>query len=261
VVIPERGPDFRPRSTEVTRIEGLSDACFGFAITLLIVSLEVPRNFGELADSLRGFLPFAISFAMLVWIWHTQRIFFRRYGLQDNWTITLNAALLFVVLFYIYPLKFLFNVLIDQFAGRASVVRDAGGAATIAVQEADGSLRSVIGLDQFPTLMAVYSIGFIAMRLAFYFMHRHAWNKRHEIQLNEFEQHDTRVSMREDLILITVGIVSLAMTTLGDLWTIASGWIYGLIGPAMALNKIRSEKVRRQIATSSAVQVGDAVPA
>jgi hypothetical protein len=33
---------FRWRSHEVTRIEGFSEAVFGFAVTLLIVSLEVP---------------------------------------------------------------------------------------------------------------------------------------------------------------------------------------------------------------------------
>ena len=34
---------FRWRSHDVSRIEGLSDAVFGFAVTLLVVSLEVPR--------------------------------------------------------------------------------------------------------------------------------------------------------------------------------------------------------------------------
>jgi uncharacterized membrane protein len=39
---------FRWRSHDISRFEGLSDAVFGFAITLLIVSLEVPRTFDEL---------------------------------------------------------------------------------------------------------------------------------------------------------------------------------------------------------------------
>ena len=53
---------FRWRSHEVSRIEGLSDAVFGFAITLLVVSLEVPKTFTELSQMMNGFGAFAISF-------------------------------------------------------------------------------------------------------------------------------------------------------------------------------------------------------
>ena len=42
---------FRHRSHEVKRIEAFSDAVFAFAVTLLIVSLEVPKNFEELAST------------------------------------------------------------------------------------------------------------------------------------------------------------------------------------------------------------------
>jgi hypothetical protein len=38
-----RDDGFRWRGTEITRIEGLSDAVFAFAVTLPIVSLEVPK--------------------------------------------------------------------------------------------------------------------------------------------------------------------------------------------------------------------------
>ena len=112
----ERG--FRWRSHEISRIEGLSDAVFAFAVTLLIVSLEVPRTFAELRETISGFLPFAISFAMLIQIWYIQFTWFRRYGLQNALTTALNAVLLFVVLFYVYPLKFLFTGSCERTAGR-----------------------------------------------------------------------------------------------------------------------------------------------
>jgi len=57
--------DFRWRGHEVSRIEGLSDAVFAFAITLLVVSLEVPKTFDELAETMHGFGAFLISFTLL----------------------------------------------------------------------------------------------------------------------------------------------------------------------------------------------------
>lgn len=100
---------FRLRGEDVTRLEGFSDAVFGFAVTLLVVSLEVPTKFGDLLRSMRDLLPFAICFALLCFLWYRHFQFFRRYGLQDHLTITLNALLLFVILAYVYPLKFLFR--------------------------------------------------------------------------------------------------------------------------------------------------------
>src|ERR1051326_7580143 len=97
----------RARKHEISRLEAFSDAVFAFALTLLVVSLEAPRSYHELMTLARGFLPFALSFALLIWIWYEHSAFFSKYDLRDPLTVTLNAALLFVVLFYVYPLKYM----------------------------------------------------------------------------------------------------------------------------------------------------------
>ena len=102
---------------EVSRVEGFSDAVFAFAITLLVVSLEVPKTFHELMAVMRGFLSFAICFALLFQVWWRHFNFFRRYSLEDAATIALTGAVLFVVLFYVYPLKFVFKLVMDQVMG------------------------------------------------------------------------------------------------------------------------------------------------
>ena len=92
------------RGQEVSRIEGFSDAVFAFGVTLLVVSLEVPDTFDELLATMRGFFAFVISFYVLFIVWNEHYKYFRRYGLDDSATRNLNAVLLFVVLFYVYPL-------------------------------------------------------------------------------------------------------------------------------------------------------------
>ena len=99
------------RRHEISRLEAFSDAVFAFALTLLVVALEVPKSYDELMRIINGFVPFGCCFALLVWIWYEHNLFFRRYGLQDNYTVVLNGMLLFVVLFYVYPLKFMFDSL------------------------------------------------------------------------------------------------------------------------------------------------------
>src|SRR5215813_10895042 len=91
---------FRWRGREITRLEGFTDAVFAFAVTLLVVSLEVPKTFTELVTAMKGFVAFAICFAILVQVWYEHYIFSRRYGLQTLYTVFLNSVLIFVVLFF-----------------------------------------------------------------------------------------------------------------------------------------------------------------
>ena len=87
-----------PRRHEISRLEAFGDAVVAFALTLLVVSLDVPKSYDDPIARMAAFVPFAASFALLTWIWYEHNIFFRTYGLQDAWMTVLNAVLLFVVL-------------------------------------------------------------------------------------------------------------------------------------------------------------------
>ncbi len=210
---------FRWRGGEITRFEGLSDAVFAFAVTLLIVSLEVPKSFTDLLITMRGFFAFAICFALLMGTWYQQYIYFRRYGLQDTFTIVVNSILLFVVLFYIYPLKFLFTLLVNQFMG-----------IPIEFRQADGSMVAAIEKYQVPALMIVYSAGFMAISLIFALLFWHAYRHRAKLELNRLETFDTRISTGYSLINGGVALISILIAVIGGV--AHAGWA-GLIYPLL----------------------------
>lgn len=232
---------FRWRGREISRIEALSDAVFGFAVTLLVVSLEVPKTFDELTEIMRGFIPFAISFTLLFLVWFNQYRFFRRYGLQDTLTIVLNAALLFVVLFYVYPLKFLFTVLVERLLGGHGEVR-----------LPSGHVQAMIEGNQTAKLMLIFGAGYFAVFAVFVLLYWHAYKKRQQLDLNSFEIFDTRTSIQESLLHCAIAALSMALILIGGpTYAGLSGITYMLTGVAMALHGAimgkRRSRMERQI--------------
>lgn len=225
---PSSDKGFALRGAEVRRIETFSDAVFAFAVTLLIVSLEVPKSFEDLLISVRGFFAFGICFTFLMLVWHEQHVFFRRYGLDDRTTIFLNAALLFIVLFYVYPLKFLFSLIFaDQIYGPA---------------RNPFSIRQ----DQLPELMVIYSIGYVIIYSIFLFLYLHARRRRAVLGLSRHELFDTNTRIYAHAILIAVGFCSILLafllpTRLSGL----CGWVYMAIGPAFWIHHARRAVKRR----------------
>jgi uncharacterized membrane protein len=219
----------RKRDFEVQRIETFSDGVFAFAVTLLIVSLEVPKSFEDLLTSMRGFFPFAISFTILISIWAEQHRFFKNYGMEDGWTITLNGALLFIVLFYTYPLKYLFTLLFsDQIYGPYK-----------------SPLK--ITVHQIPALMMIYALGFIAIYSLFFLMYFRANRKSNQLGLTPVEKFDCKTSMYKVLIMICTGLCSLLFALLvSDQESGLSGMIYILLLPAITIFYIFRIRIRKK---------------
>jgi hypothetical protein len=234
---PQDETAFRWRGHEISRIEGLSDAVFAFAVTLLVVSLEVPKTFDELTEIMRSFGAFAISFALLFLVWFNHYKYFRRYGLQDTTTVVLSGVLLFVVLFYVYPLKFLFSYLVDRFTGGHGEVR-----------LPNGNVAAVIEHDQMGSLMLIFDVGYLAVFAVFVFLFWHAYRKRRELELNELEVFDTRNSIQESALNCGIALVSMLIVLLGgSKYAGFAGLVYMLTGVVMGMNGVLMGRRRNQM--------------
>lgn len=220
------------RGHEVSRLEALSDGMFAFAATLLVVSLEVPRTYPELVANLRGFLAFGVSFTFLLMIWWAHNKFFRRYGMQDPATMVINSVLLFVVMFYVYPMKFMFSAL-------ASLVGLDGGEAVVLRRSEAGPL------------MVIYGLGFIAVFACFALLYLHAWHRRGDLGLDDLEATDAIFWSRHYLVFVGVGLLSVVLALLGVGVRIGMpGWLYCLIGPLCYWNGMAHGRRRQRLQES-----------
>jgi uncharacterized membrane protein len=177
-------PGFKWRAGEVTRLEGFTDAVFAFAVTLLVVSLEVPKTFPELLSAMHGFLAFGVCFALLANVWYQHYRFFRRYALENPWVVFLNCTLLFFVLFYVYPLKFLFTVVFDSSGISAAEAR---------------------------ALFTIWSLGCAAVFTVFSLLYLHAWRIRAQLELTPLEALRTQVSLLDQLAMVFIALLSTAL--------------------------------------------------
>ena len=225
---------FRWRGEDVSRIEAFTDAVFAFAVTLLVVSLEVPRTFDELLVDMRGFFAFAICFALLLFVWYEHYKFFRRYGLSDLPTLWLNSVLLFLMLFYVYPLKFLFTLWMDQLFGFSE--------------------SEMIEASQVPLLLLIYSAGFVAIQLVFVLMYLRAFSLRTTLGLGAYELSVTREEIQGYLLNVAIGLTSIAIAVFGgDALVPLAGYVYILVFPLQTINgRVMGSRRRKSEGTRTA---------
>ncbi len=216
---------FRMRGRDITRLESFSDAVFGFALTLLVVSLDVPKTFTDLVAIMRGFPAFALCFLFLALIWNGHYKFCRRFGLDDGTCRFLTCVMLFLVLFYVYPLKFLFNFSITS----------------LLVEGLDRS--AAMTASQFSTLLVIYGLGFAAVYLAMTLLYLHAYRLRNVLDLTELEKFDTRYQIARLLTLVVVGLVAAVLACIPGVRNVSS-FVYMLLFPILRISRVLHRRRR-----------------
>lgn len=101
--VDDREPATAAQSKELDRVNAFSDGVFAFAITLLVINLEVPESLGdgtlwEALKSLDGdFQAYLISFAVVGSFWYGHHKVFSLLDRSDGRLILFNFLLLAVI--------------------------------------------------------------------------------------------------------------------------------------------------------------------
>ena len=217
---------FNWRGGEVSRLEALVDGVFAIAVTLLIVSHDIPQSFQEFINVMWTFTGFIFTFTFLFMIWYAHYLFHRRYGLEDFQTIFLNSILIFLILFYIYPLKFLATVLIGEVLLNTLFNMNINF----------GFNESIFHTINMQSVMIVYGIGVCSIWGVLSLLYKHAYNHRKLLELNNNEIRITKETILVYSIMSFFGLSSIILACVlpSNLISI-SGWIYCAIGPAIAI--------------------------
>ncbi|MFN5169951.1 MAG: TMEM175 family protein [Cyclobacteriaceae bacterium] len=230
-------PHFRYRGLEPGRLENFSDAVFALAITLLMISTSPPANFQQIKRFTYDLLPFLTCITLIILIWHEHFVFFLRYGLRNARMIFWNTLFLVIILFYVYPLKFLTKLILLY--PLALLVNDR------ALLE---ELKGMISGHDMAHLMVIYGLGASSVFFVLMMMYRYALQQADVLELSDIERFDTKVSVRSNLYMALVPLFSaLVALILWNSWLAGpvAGFVYFLYTPIMFAHGRRSERERK----------------
>jgi hypothetical protein len=183
-------------------------------------------------------IPFGFSVTLIMIIWYQHYIFFIKYGLQDAKIVAINTILIFLVLIYVYPLKFLSRVIVELYSGIFGV-------------ESDLSRFGEFSFDNMRFLMIVYGFGAFSIFMTIALMYSYALKRKKELELTDYEVFDTKTGRVSNLLLASIPFIS-AMISVFDFWgnhitIIVSGFSYFLYTPVMLIYGYKARKIEKKL--------------
>lgn len=243
---PRDGDGFRLRGLQMTRIETFTDAAFAFALTLLVISLDPPMTMAGLRSAFVHVPSFILSAILLMVFWFGHHRWSRRYGMDDGVSITLSCLLVFTVLVFVYPLRYMTSAL----TGFISWVSG------LPIGPDQASL-GITGFADVNRMFVIYGLGFMSMATAILLLNLHAWRQRDALDLDDVERVATRAEIGAWLILLAVGMASTLIAAALPNAVPTAGWAYALLAVVMPLYGRRARRPRRP--TGPVFAIHDAV--
>lgn len=206
------------RGADPSRMDNLTDAVFGIAITLLIFNLTNPNSFTDLLTFTKSLPAFLVSISFLVIVWREHLRFSEIFTINHSGFVFLNTLFISLVIFYVYPLRFL-----SLFITSVFFQIDLG----LSIEE-----------KQIPSLMIYY--GFVAFALYFilFLFYYKAYRIREKINLSTFEIFYTKSQMIKLIIMFAIPLFSIFVVLIlknhsAALAATIGGFVYSLYGPAI----------------------------
>lgn len=211
-------PRINYRGSSPSRMDNLTDAVFGIAITLLIFTLNNPNSFTDLLAFTKTLPAFLLSIFFLVIIWKEHLRFSEIYTFNSSGLIFLNTLFIALVIFYVYPLRFLSLFLTSIFF------------------QVDVGL--IIQESQMPYLMVYYGFVLFALNFILFLLYYKANTMRDKLKLSPFEIFYTKSQMIKLIIIFVIPLISIVIILIlknisSALATSVGGFIYFLYGPAI----------------------------
>ena len=178
----DHDPHFTWRGTSATRVENLSDIVFALAMGMIASASSDMQTYNDLTNHLLNIIPVAACFTILLLIWNSHFLFFRRYGLADQRVIFLNASLLLIILFFAYPLRFSFDSLFYYILFATGY-------------DTEKILSMGVGFRESGFILGYFAIGYSVIFGILKMMYSHALNKKDVLALSAKEIALTRISI------------------------------------------------------------------
>lgn len=223
-----RDPKINYRGETTTRLDSLTDAVFGIAITLLIFNISEASSFNDLLLFAKSFPALLMGIIFLILIWQEHVSFSLIYSTNSKSIRILNVFFITLVIFYIYPLKFLSRLLTNLFF--------------------DTNLELSIEGIEIPKLMIFYGLVIFTIYVILFLFYISVLKQKQKYDFTEYEVLFTKFQSTRLIIMFSVPLFSVIITLIlfrySIVWSsIIGGITYGLYPPLITIwNKIFTKR-------------------
>ncbi len=162
--------------------------------------------------------------------WRGHRTWSRRYGLEDNVTIMISVAMIFVLLVYIYPLRLMFSALFDWISG--------------------GWFPSKFSLTAYYELIGlfiIYGIGLAAMAGLMSILYWRAKQDKNQLNLSLHELIRTETEVVSYIVVAVTGLIAaLFAWLLPPYFNLLGGLLYATLPISVSLVSSKYKKKEQE---------------